>query len=130
MNEVTIRVKDQEVKLASTLRVAFNVQSKFGHKPYMEIFAGINDLGVDKQITILYEAYKVANRDEETKLSEVEFLNEILDNMGAVELTLLLTELVNSIMYANLTPEDVQRKKEKIQRMNKKMDLLEQELES
>lgn len=130
MNEITIRVKDQEVKLASTLRVAFNVQSKFGHKPYMEIFAGINDLGVDKQITILYEAYKVANRDEETKLSEVEFLNEILDNMGAVELTLLLTELVNSIMYANLTPEDVQRKKEKIQRMNKKMDLLEQELES
>ena len=130
MNEVTIRVKDQEVKLASTLRVAFNVQSKFGHKPYMEIFAGINDLGVDKQITILYEAYKVANRDEETKLSEVEFLNEILDNIGAVELTLLLTELVNSIMYANLTPEDVQRKKEKIQRMNKKMDLLEQELES
>lgn len=130
MNEVTIRVKDQEVKLASTLRVAFNVQSKFGHKPYMEIFAGINDLGVDKQITILYEAYKVANRDEETKLSEVEFLNEILDNIGAVELTLLLSELVNSIMYANLTPEDVQRKKEKIQRMNKKMDLLEQELES
>ena len=130
MNEVTIKVKDQEVKLASTLRVAFNVQSKFGHKPYMEIFAGINDLGVDKQITILYEAYKVANRDEETKLSEVEFLNEILDNIGAVELTLLLSELVNSIMYANLTPEDVQRKKEKIQRMNKKMDLLEQELES
>lgn len=130
MNEVTIRVKDQEVKLASTLRVAFNVQSKFGHKPYMEIFAGINDLGVDKQITILYEAYKVANRDEETKLSEVEFLNEVLDNIGAVELTLLLSELVNSIMYANLTPEDVQRKKEKIQRMNKKMDLLEQELES
>jgi len=130
MNEITIRVKDQEVKLASTLRVAFNVQSKFGHKPYMEIFAGINDLGVDKQITILYEAYKVANRDEETKLSEVEFLNEILDNIGAVELTLLLSELVNSIMYANLTPEDVQRKKEKIQRMNKKMDLLEQELES
>lgn len=130
MNEITIKVKDQEVKLASTLRVAFNVQSKFGHKPYMEIFAGINDLGVDKQITILYEAYKVANRDEETKLSEVEFLNEILDNIGAVELTLLLSELVNSIMYANLTPEDVQRKKEKIQRMNKKMDLLEQELES
>ncbi len=130
MNEVTIRVKDQEVKLASTLRVAFNVQSKFGHKPYMEIFAGINDLGVDKQITILYEAYKVANRDEDTKLSEVEFLNEVLDNIGAVELTLLLSELVNSIMYANLTPEDVQRKKEKIQRMNKKMDLLEQELES
>jgi len=130
MNEVTIRIKDQDVTLATTLRVAYNIQSKFGHKPYMEIFAGINDLGVEKQITILYEAYRIANKDAVTKLSEVEFQNEILDTMGAVELSLLLTELVNSIMYADLTPEDVQRKKEKIQRMNKKVDLLEQELES
>lgn len=118
MNELKMTVKGIEVNLATTLRVAYNIQSKFGHKPYTQIFAGMHDLDINDQVKMLFEAYMVGNPKNEANLTELDFRNEILDGVGGVELTFLLTELVNGVMYGNLTPPELKAKKLHAQRMD------------
>lgn len=101
--------KDQEYPMSDTLRVAYKMQSAFGHKPYMSIFSSMGELPVEKQIQILFIAFDMANPGKTTQL---EFTEYCLDNLGMQQFMDALEELMDSIMYRGLTPEERARKKD------------------
>lgn len=73
-------------ELATSLRVAYNIQGKHNHKPYSKVFAEIGDMPIERQIEILYAAFEIKNPEVAKELQFKGFLNYCLDNydLGAI----------------------------------------------
>lgn len=93
-----ITLNGTEYELAATLRVAYKLQGYNNHKPYIEIFRDIGEMGVEKQIEILYAAFEVANPQVKEIWSKTHFTNCLLDTYNVSELMKTLEKLTKEIM--------------------------------
>lgn len=77
-------INGREYSLATNLRVAYELQGCNNHKPYTEVFKEIGDMTLEKQLEMLYVAFKVANPDVALTLSKNDFCNYYYDhyNLG------------------------------------------------
>lgn len=100
--------KGTEYPLSTKLRVAFRVQQMNNHKPYSEVFAGMDSMKLEDQISILYCAFDVANPE---KASQKEFVDYCLDNLSLDELLEYIGAVMEGLMYSNLSPEEIEAKK-------------------
>ena len=51
---LSINYMGTDFPLATTLRVAYNVQGQHNHKPYTEVFKDIGDMTVEDQLGIIW----------------------------------------------------------------------------
>lgn len=105
---MTIMFKDVEYPVADSLRVIYMLQKEFNHKPYLEIFSGMDKMPLEQQVSLLYVAFNLANPGVATK---GEFLEYVLDNMGMSVFQKKLEELMDAIMFHGLSPEERSAKK-------------------
>lgn len=91
-----VTINGVEYALASTLRVAFQVQGQHGHKPYSQVFSEIGDMPLESQIAFLYAAFQVANPS--SKITEQQFLNSYLDNYDLKTMMNMIKEVIQGIM--------------------------------
>ena len=96
--KLNIIYKGQEYPLATTLRVAFTVQGQNEHKPYTEVFAGIDDMPVEKQIGIVYASVCAATHTFKTAVPEKDFREDFLDRYNLKDLMDILKSIINGIM--------------------------------
>lgn len=82
--------------LATTLRVAYNVQGQHNHKPYTEVFKDIGDMTVEDQLGIIYCAFKCANPD--TIVTRAQLQDYLLDNMNLKDMLDVLQDIIKGIM--------------------------------
>ncbi len=103
---LSIVIEGTEYNLATTLRVAFNVQGQHNHKPYTEVFKDIGNMNVQDQIGIVYAAFTCANPGvvnfktgkSEPTISRKSFEDYFLDNYNLKDLMDKLQEIIQGIM--------------------------------
>lgn len=97
---LTCNIDGQEYPLATTLRVAYEVQGQHNHKPYAEVFKDIGNMGVEQQIDILFAAFKCANGDmvKNKEMTQTKFREYYLDNCNLKDLMDQLQAIVKGIM--------------------------------
>ena len=98
MSNLTVKIRDVEYPLATTLRVAYKIQGQHNHKPYTEVFKQIGDMHVEDQIGIMYAAFECANPQEALKLKRKEFEEYYLDNYNLKDLMGQLQGVIKGIM--------------------------------
>jgi len=111
MNNVVIKLGGTEYPMCTTLRAAYAIQGKFGHKPYTQIFKDFNTMDLESQIKMLYAAYELANKDSGSLMSLSKFQEAILDEYGLLDLFDVVNDLMECIMAGNLSPDEVAEKK-------------------
>lgn len=110
-----IKINEENIECATTLRVAMNIQRKF-KKPYMKVLQDVENLGIEEQISILFCGIELVNQN----MKETEFRDYILDNVGLDELSELIEEFINGIQYPGLTEEEIEKKlAKKMEKYNK-----------
>lgn len=75
---INLVLNGKEYTLATNLRVAYNVQGQHNHKSYMEVFQNIDNMTLEEQVGILYEAAKIGT-DKSIMPNKQDFLAEYLD---------------------------------------------------
>lgn len=95
---LTIVINDKEYELATTLRVAYNIQGQHNHKSYLEIFGEIDKMTLEQQIGIVYSAFQAANQEETKFIKANEFLNVFLDTYNLKELMDYVQSIIKGIM--------------------------------
>ena len=93
---LSINYMGTDFPLATTLRVAYNVQGQHNHKPYTEVFKDIGDMTVEDQLGIIYCSFKCANPD--TIVTREQFQNYLLDNMNLKDMLDVLQDIIKGIM--------------------------------
>lgn len=102
---LTITIRGNEYELATTLRVAYNIQGQHNHRSYIEIFEDIDKMTLEQQIGIVYASFQAANPDSSKLIKQSDFLNEFLDNYNLTELMKYVKDIIAGIMGKDL--EDV-----------------------
>lgn len=92
---VTTTINGDEYPLATTLRVAYQVQGQHNHKPYSKVFADIGDMCIEDQIGILFCAFQVGNPD--VQMLKQSFINYYLDNMNLKQIMDQLKAVIQEI---------------------------------
>lgn len=109
---LTTNIHGTEYSLNSTLRVAYEIQGLNGHKPYLEIFQGIDKMLIEKQIEILYVAFKLDNPEVAKTMPFQMFLSYYLENFTLKQVMDQLSQIVKAIMgedegeYPNPAPSE------------------------
>lgn len=109
---VTIKFKGEEYELSTKLRVAYEIQNKFGHKPYMEIFQDIQTMKLEDQIKMIYVAFNLMNPDVCT---ETVFREEVFDSWNLTIITQTIANLVEAITFNGMSPEEIAARKKEMQ---------------
>ena len=101
----TVKFKDKEYPLATTLRVAYRIQGQHNHKPYAEIFKGIGDMTLEDQVGIIYESFLCGSRYDLNvqNIKRTEFLEDFLDNYTLSEMMNMLQEVIKGIVGESAT---------------------------
>ena len=102
---ITTTINGTEYELATNLRVAFNVQGCNNHKPYAEVFKGLGDMPLEKQIEVLFEAFKVANPEVAATFNKQAFQTYYLDNYNLKQMMKQLEGVMKGIMGEDEEPE-------------------------
>lgn len=87
-----------EYNLDTTLRVAYQAQGANNHKPYSEVFQNIGDMMLEKQIEILYLAFKVANPEMAQTFTQQMFLNYYLEHYNLKEVMNQLQGVIKGVL--------------------------------
>ena len=102
---LAITIRENEYELATTLRVAYNIQGQHNHRSYIDIFEDIDKMTLEQQIGIVYAAFQAANPDSSKLIKQSDFLNEFLDNYSLTELMQYVKDIIAGIMGKDL--EDI-----------------------
>ena len=111
---MNIIIHGKEYELASTLRVAYEMQKQNNHKAYSEIFKGLGDMKIEDQIGLLYCAFKVANPDDAKTFTAQMFTEYYLDNYTLKDIMTQLKAVIQGITgesdddIEKVAPEDSQ----------------------
>lgn len=95
-----------EYELATTLRVAYKVQGQHNHKPYAEVFKGLNEMVLEDQIRIIYASFQCANKEVAEKLKFADFLEYYLDHYNLKEVMDQLQYIVKGILGESSESEE------------------------
>ena len=102
---LSITIRGSEYELATTLRVAYNIQGQHNHRSYIEIFEDIDKMTLEQQIGIVYASFQAANPASSKLIKQSDFLNEFLDNYNLTELMKYVKDIIAGIMGKDL--EDI-----------------------
>lgn len=83
--------------LATTLRVAYEIQGFNNHKSYLEIFQGIDTMTLEQQIDIVYASFKVANKEKAQFLNRKAFSEMFMDEHNLSYLMDLIKQIIEGI---------------------------------
>lgn len=103
---LTITIRGNEYELATTLRVAYNIQGQHNHRSYIEIFEDIDKMTLEQQIGIVYASFQAANPDSSKLIKQSDFLNEFLDNYNLTELMKYVKDIIAGIMGKDLEDDN------------------------
>ena len=101
---MVVKFQGQEYEVSTTLRVAFTIQNRFNHKPYMQIFQDIQNMMLEEQVRMLFVAFDLKNPNVAT---EKQFLDEVLDNWNLNMITRKVAELVEAITFNGMSEEEI-----------------------
>lgn len=102
MKTSTIEINGTSYSLATTLRVAYDVQGKHNHKSYMEIFSRINEMTLEEQIDILYVAFKIENPEVAKTFTPVMFREYYLDHYNVNDIMQQLNGVISGVLGKDL----------------------------
>lgn len=102
MNTPTVVINGTEYELSTKLRVAYKVQNQNSHKPYSEIFSSLDSMPLEKQISILYCAFEVANPEATKEITSQKFLDWYLDNYNVSTIMDQLQDVIGGILGQDL----------------------------
>lgn len=97
---MTIRYKDDDYEVATTLRVAYELQGQHNHKPYGEVLKNFNALTIEDQIGLIYAAFKIKNPDEAKAITRTTFCSWFLDNVSLKQVMKYAKEIIQGISGA------------------------------
>ena len=103
---LNIEIKGKTYPLATTLRVAYEIQGQHNHAPYAEVFKGLAKMTLEDQVGIVYASFKCANPEVAKDMTRGDFLNYCLDNLNLKELMNQLKEIVAGIMGEEVEDTD------------------------
>ena len=98
MDRAVTTIDGVEYPLDTTLRVAYQIQGANDHKPYSQVFAGMGDMHLEKQIEIIYLALKIANPEAAKSYPWQKFLEYYLGNFTLKEVMAQLKIIIKSIL--------------------------------
>ena len=105
-NKPTICINGEVYPLATTLRVAFKIQSQNEHRPYSEVFQELAEMPVEKQVDMVFASFATANPEVAATFSLIPFRDYFLDNFNIKELMEILGSIINGIMGKDDEEED------------------------
>lgn len=111
---VKLRIGNEELSLATTLRVAYALRDICGAKNLQGAISAIAQMDSEQQLELLYAAYKAANK--ENPICKEEFLDKVLDNLGVFAIADAVGEVAEGLLYSGLTPEEVASKKAMVEK--------------
>lgn len=94
---VTTNINGQEFELSTKLIVAYQIQGCHNHKPYLEIFQDVAKMPLERQIEILFVAFRVANPEIAKTFNQQSFLNYYLENYKLKQVMNQLQEVIKGI---------------------------------
>lgn len=98
MKQPTTIINGTEYVLDTTLRVAYQAQGANNHKPYAEVFQTIGDMMLEKQIEILYLAFRIANPEIAKEFTQMMFLNYYLEHYNLKEVMEQLQGVIKGVL--------------------------------
>lgn len=102
MKATTISIHGTDYDLATSLRVAFEVQGKHSHESYMKIFSKINEMTLEEQLDILYIAFKIANSETAKTFSNQMFREYYYDNYTVSDIMAQLNGVISGVLGKDL----------------------------
>lgn len=106
-----IKFQGEEYELSSKLKVAFLIQKAFNHKPYTEVFREVGTLGIDRQIEIIWLAFREENPEVAIGLSLTKFQEGLFEESNVTYIYEALTGVIEGIMYHGMSEEEIEEKK-------------------
>lgn len=97
MRTITVSIGNHSYEIATTLRVAYEIQGMNNHKSYLDVFRDLDKMTIENQIDFIYAGYKVAVPSSEPLMDKVSFRNLCLDNLDLMEMMSIIKELIEGI---------------------------------
>ena len=98
MNIPTVQINGTEYTLDTTLRVAYQVQGMNNHRPYSKVFEELGDMTLEKQIEILYVAFRVANPEIAKTFTQMMFFDYYLEHFNLKEVMAQLKAVIKGVL--------------------------------
>lgn len=111
---VELRIDNEKLSLATTLRVAYSLRDITGAKNLQEAIASIAHMDSEQQLELLYASYKAANK--EAAMPKGEFIDKVLDNVGIFALADAINAIAEGLLYSGLSKEEVESKKAMVEK--------------
>ena len=105
-------IGNKNYEFADTLRVVYQLREVTGAQNLRDALQSIAHLDIDGQIQLLYISHKVAAKDKAP--TQEEFTDILLDNLGMLAITDLVSELADHLMYSGMSPEKIDAKKAEV----------------
>lgn len=108
-----IKFQGEQYELSTKLRVAFLVQKAHQNKPYTDVFSQVGTMAIEKQIEILWLAFREANSEYilANNITAAKFMDNLLDESNLTYILEALTEVIEGIMFYGMSEEEVEEKK-------------------
>ena len=104
-----VKIAGKHYELADTLRVVYSLKDITGAKSMQEALSSLAKLDLDKQIKLLYAAYKAAKTNPAMSLDA--FRDLLIDNCGVFAVTNMVNDLANGLLYSGLDTGEAESKK-------------------
>jgi hypothetical protein len=104
MNDIpSIEIDGKTYPLSTKLRVAYKIQGQHSHKPYTEIFSGIDSMTLEQQVNMLYAAFECANPEDAKVINSQKFLDMFLDNYNLAFMMECLQKVISGILGKDIS---------------------------
>ena len=113
---VKITLKNEQLELATSLRVAFALRDMCGAKNLQEAIQSISGLDIEGRIDLMYAAYRAGSGKDIVKYTKEEFKEAILDEFGLFALTNVINQLMDGILYSGMSEEEIAAKKLEVEK--------------
>lgn len=107
---VQIKIGEKEFNFATSLRVIYELKNMLGCKTLQDAMRQVQTLDLDNQIKLLYTAYKCGKNDD-PQLTSSEFNDMILDELGIIKISNIISDIVEGFMYAGLSDKEKEEAK-------------------
>ena len=95
---VEMTLNGQILYLEANLRVAYQLQNQENHKPYQEILQSVDTMPLEKQVGILYQAYKVGLHSNSEPMKFEVFFDSFLEEYKVVHLMEFIKKIISGIL--------------------------------
>lgn len=106
MSQPMTTINGVDYELSTKLMVAFKVQGFNNHKPYVEVFQGIGEMPIEKQVEILYAAFQVANPEAAKEITQKVFFEYYMNNYNLKQMMNQLQGVIKGVLGEDDESED------------------------